>query len=80
MDDEFEASWAAENLDELTGKRVVQFYVQAPADRPVPRTWKKLKALLQKPFVAARTSERSRSDSINMQSVSMMPKVIAGGR
>ena len=57
VDDVIEVSCVVENSGEWAGKTVVQFYVRAPANGPVPRAWKELKAF-QKPLVAAKTSER----------------------
>jgi beta-glucosidase len=55
--DEFvTVSCSVENTGKTDGKKVVQFYVQAPADGDVRRAVKELKAF-QKPFVKAQSSK-----------------------
>jgi beta-glucosidase len=49
-------SCSVENTGKKDGKKVVQFYVQAPTDGAVKRAVKELKAI-QKPMVKARSSQ-----------------------
>jgi beta-glucosidase len=55
--DEFvTVSCSVENTGKKDGKKIVQFYVQAPADGAVTRAVKELKAF-QKPLVKAQSSQ-----------------------
>jgi beta-glucosidase len=59
MDGSTEVSCEVKNLSELAGKKVVQFYVQGPADGVVAWAVKELKGF-QKPMLAAKASAKAR--------------------